>query len=641
MAMRITTKMMQSTSLNNLNTNKSLQEKLTTQLSTMKKITRPSDDPVIAIRALKLNSSLSKIDQYYEKNTEDAESWLELTEAAVKTTNDILTSMRQYIVQAANGPLEEKDRKAIIENLSNFEKEIYATGNADSAGRSIFTGYRTDLPLTFKEDKEERYTITEQRTNSILDTATFVRTGDLSSINDGNFMTKETTEYQVDTYEIPRIRLAYDDVDIKTNPAGSATSYSAYVNISYLQETKVEKGDATVTPPIPDKTVINTSSYTAYVSMDAVNNEATISLKDENGNEAANSPLTIAIPMATAVTSIAGLEITTDQGAITLKEINSGKTISLGYQETKDATGTVTGYSLDERYETTLTVTDCYASASDEAYEAAIGADNANSIVYIAETGELLLGSNVQEELSKLKMDDEIRISYEKSTWQEGDLDPIHYFYTKRYDETKKNPDGTAPKVLEYNPEKLVDPNADEAKQIMSYDVGSNQTIRVNTTADELFTHDIGRDVDEVVAMLDEYASLEETYNTVNNMIKSEKYEGEELEQLKTQLAALDKARNMAKQKVQKRCESLITDFDGYLNRASLAQTNVGSRESRLLLIQNRLGSQQTNFQELVSENEDADVTELAIQLSSVELTYEAALSSISYVMKTSLLDFI
>ena len=51
MAMRITTKMMQNRSLNNLNTNKTLQEKLTTQLSTMKKITRPSDDPVIAIRS--------------------------------------------------------------------------------------------------------------------------------------------------------------------------------------------------------------------------------------------------------------------------------------------------------------------------------------------------------------------------------------------------------------------------------------------------------------------------------------------------------------------------------------------------------------------------------------------------------------
>ena len=46
MAMRITTKMMQNTSLRNLNINKARQEMLTNQMSTGKKITRPSDDPV-------------------------------------------------------------------------------------------------------------------------------------------------------------------------------------------------------------------------------------------------------------------------------------------------------------------------------------------------------------------------------------------------------------------------------------------------------------------------------------------------------------------------------------------------------------------------------------------------------------------
>ena len=82
--------MTQNTSLNNLNTNKALQEKLTQQLSTMKKITRPSDDPVIAIRSLKLNSSLNKIEQYYKKNSEDAESWLELTESALRQQQILL-----------------------------------------------------------------------------------------------------------------------------------------------------------------------------------------------------------------------------------------------------------------------------------------------------------------------------------------------------------------------------------------------------------------------------------------------------------------------------------------------------------------------------------------------------------------------
>ncbi|MEE1258071.1 MAG: flagellar hook-associated protein FlgL [Lachnospiraceae bacterium] len=626
MAMRITTKMMQNTSLNNLNTNKSLQEKLTTQLSTMKKITRPSDDPVIAIRSLKLNASLHKIDQYYEKNSEDAESWLQLTESAIKTTVEILTNMRTYVVQGAQGTLTADDRKAIIQNLSNFHKEIYSTGNADSAGRSIFTGYRTDTPLTFKEDKEERYSIVEQRDVTCLDITTFVRTGELATINEGNFNApdKTTTEYQVEDYQIPRIRLAYDDVDFQQDMDKNKKN----VSISYLQTAKIDE--------IRNTAAVNTSSYTAYVSMKTAD-PGKISIEIDGNTitlntDGTNSPVTVD----------ANLQISAKDGVLTFAETDPTKTITMGFEEVTDETGMVTGFVLNEKYETTLTVTDFYPSATDEAYEAALGEENADSIVYIAETGELLLGKNIHEELSALSLDAEIRLGYDKTTWQEGDLDPIHYFYTKRYDDLRKDPSsGQKPKVLEYNAEKLTDPAENVAKQIIEYDIGSNQSIRVNTTADEVFTHDIGRDVEEVLAMLDKFSSIEDTYNKVKGMVESQKYEGDDLEKLKTEMVALEKAMTMTKARVQKRCEGLMTEFDGYIDQAKMAKTNVGSRESRLILIQNRLSSQQTNFQELVSENEDADITDLAIQLKSVELTYEAALSSISYVMKTSLLNFI
>ena len=46
----------------------------------------------------------------------------------------------------------------------------------------------------------------------------------------------------------------------------------------------------------------------------------------------------------------------------------------------------------------------------------------------------------------------------------------------------------------------------------------------------------------------------------------------------------------------------------------------------KLDLIQNRLMSQKTNFENLESENENVDVTEVAVKLTSAELTYEAAL---------------
>ena len=626
MAMRITTKMMQNRSLNNLNTNKTLQEKLTTQLSTMKKITRPSDDPVIAIRSLKLNSTLNKIDQYYEKNSNDAQSWLELTESAIETTNKILESMSGYITQCAQGSLTAEDRAAILQNLANYQSEIYSTGNATSAGRNIFTGYRTDTPLTFLKDKTERYSITEQRDNSFIDTITHTVIGDMANINAGNFNTASYsayTEYQVKSYDVARIRLAYNNLDIDTDDANNMDK----IRLSYFNDVNTDAVHGT------DKGAsISTTSYSIFMNQDASGNmKITATAKDGTETDLTLTPDGKEYPIG------ANTKISMDaNGKITITEKGDpNQTTTLQTKTETDAAGNKT-YTFADRTETSLTITSFSKTASDDAYASVYGDDNANNITYVAETGELLLGKNVQNKLAALSINSEIRISYDKSEWKTDDLDPVHYFYTERYTDTRDADD-----PLIYNEEKLTAPKGNVAKQIIEYDIGSNQTIRVNTTADEIYTHNMGRDVGEVKALLEEYDSLEKAYDTVNSLIQSGKYEGTDLDTLNKQLDALDKARALSKATLQERCEGLQTIFKGYTNQATLTRTDVGSRESRLKLIQNRLSAQQTNFQELVSDNEDADVTELAIQLKSVELTYEAALSSISYVMKTSLLNFI
>lgn len=626
MAMRITTKMMQNRSLNNLNTNKTLQEKLTTQLSTMKKITRPSDDPVIAIRSLKLNSTLNKIDQYYEKNSNDAQSWLELTESAIKTTNSILEDMSGYITQCAQGSLTAEERAAILQNLANYQSEIYSTGNATSAGRNIFTGYRTDTPLTFLKDKTERYSITEQRDNSYIDTITHTVIGDMANINAGNFNTASYsayTEYQVKSYDVARIRLAYNNLDIDTD----ATKNADKIKLSYFTDVNTDAAHGTA-----KGASISTTSYSIFMNQNVVNNgemEITVTGKDGKENTYTLGP--------NGTITLDKTEISMDaKGKITITETgNPPQTTTLQTKTETDAAGNKT-YTFADRTETSLTITSFSKTASDDAYASVYGDANANKITYVAETGELLLGKNVQNKLAALSINNEIRISYDKSEWKTDDLDPVHYFYTERYTDTRDADD-----PLIYNEEKLTAPKGNVAKQIIEYDIGSNQTIRVNTTADEIYTHNMGRDVGEVKALLEEYDSLEKAYDTVNSLIQSGKYEGTDLDTLNKQLDALDKARALSKSTLQERCEGLQTIFKGYTNQATLTRTDVGSRESRLKLIQNRLSAQQTNFQELVSDNEDADVTELAIQLKSVELTYEAALSSISYVMKTSLLNFI
>ena len=72
--MRITNGIMMNNSLNNINKNKLLMDKLNTQIASTKKLSRPSDDPIAAIRALRLRSTEAELTQYLEKNIEDAEA---------------------------------------------------------------------------------------------------------------------------------------------------------------------------------------------------------------------------------------------------------------------------------------------------------------------------------------------------------------------------------------------------------------------------------------------------------------------------------------------------------------------------------------------------------------------------------------
>ncbi len=637
MAMRITTKMMQNTSLRNLNINKALQEKLTNQMSTGKKITRPSDDPVIAIRSLKLNSSLDKIDQYYEKNASDADSWIGLTLSSLSAVNDILTNdVRTNIISANNNYKEAEDRKAIIKNLQQAIEEIYSIGNTDSAGRTIFTGYRTDMPLSLKADKTEKNVITEQLTNADINKFTFVRTGDLKSINEGNFRDKDTTEYKVNTEDIYRFRLSYDNVDITpkldangdpVKDADGNVVYESNVDIAFMKDAKVSGNSA----------VINTSSVTAVVSIDTtvLPNEAVFTIDNQEyrvkkGTSTATPPLPA---------SVGNVNVSyEDDGTLKIVDNNNvpQETVTLGSSVTKDANGKSV-VSLDDKFKNSLAVSNYYPTGSDDnAYLSVVGENNANNITYVADTGELLLGANIQKRLSELSSDTELRITYEKTNWKKNDLDPVHYFYTERTTKGKNGND----KTVKYNENFLSDPSAN-GKQIIEYDIGNNQSIRVNTTADEVFTHDMGRDMKEVINMLNEYDDLEQCLNTVKDMIKSEKYDGEDLTKLEEHQKALEETMTRVGDKIKKRTQELIDDCDGYFERAQMAETDCGARGSRLDLIQNRLEMQQTNFGELVSENEDADYTDLVIQLKSIGMTYEAALSSISYVMQTSLLNFI
>ena len=236
--MRITNKIMQRNNLSNINTNKVYQDKLSTQMSTQKKVNRPSDDPVVSIRALRLRSNVTEVTQYYSKNIPDAESWLDVTEDALKNLTEIITSMIKQSTKGSNGDLKAEDRQIILEQLKALGDEVYSTGDADYAGRYVFTGYRTDTSLSFDKEYNTEYNITEQLGNSSITKLTKVNTGKLMDITAANY--KDTgfdqiSEQDIKATEVYRIQLSYDDC--KKNGSPSITFQEKQADGSYQEVT--------------------------------------------------------------------------------------------------------------------------------------------------------------------------------------------------------------------------------------------------------------------------------------------------------------------------------------------------------------------------------------------------------------------
>lgn len=520
--MRITNKIMQNNSLYNINNNKILQDKLSTQMSTQKAITRPSDDPVVAIRALRLRSSVSELTQYYKKNAPDAQSWIEVTGKGLSTVTDILTDMNRQANKGANKDYTSSELSIIVKQLQSLRDEFYATGNLDYAGRYVFTGYRTDTTMTFTkgeiEETSPSYVIHEQGKMEDFDSINYTYTGNLDGMNASNYDQKDVIEQDVRNGDIHRIRLAYNQVE------------------SFDSVELVDKDGKTVTATYQADTISTTAAKDPY---------RTIQEANEKGE---------------------------------------------------------------------------------------------SKIVFVPETGEVLFSDKAYEAMNTAAgningSDTEIRMNYTKTKWEVGDLRPEHYFACEGT--TTKN--GVTKKVF-YNEEYL---EGKKEKQSIEYDVGYNQKIEVNTTADEVFNHNLDRDVDDLVTALASLEKIESTWTDLKKVLSGLDEGTADYKEVQTKLEAADKAFSYIRENIHDLMQHTITSTQQYLDDTNVAITDNGTRESRLDLISNRLMDQQTTFKTLQSENEDVDIADVTIQLTSTKLTYDAALMATGKIMQTSLMNYI
>lgn len=143
--MRVTNKMLSQNFLRNLTRNLNAMRKTQEQMSSFKKVSRPSDDPIAVTQILGMKTSLAEQAQHMQ-NMEDGIGWLEATDSALHNAGEVLKRAYKLTVQAANGTNPEDSLRAIAKEIEQLSDELMQIANTSYAGRYIFGGTYTGKP---------------------------------------------------------------------------------------------------------------------------------------------------------------------------------------------------------------------------------------------------------------------------------------------------------------------------------------------------------------------------------------------------------------------------------------------------------------------------------------------------------------
>lgn len=534
--MRITNNMMLNTTSTNINGNKINVNALNNQMSSQKKIQRPSEDPVIAIRALRLRSSLSQIDQYYERNIPDAQSWLEVTETALKNMNKILTDVRTQCVNGTNSYMTAEDRSTILKNLTALKTQLYSEGNADNAGRTVFTGYKTNSQLTFMEDEANTsYDISQSFTYKDIEEYTYY-SGNVEVPNTVAEVQAVNNVPEIDKDSYERIRLAYDKVD-------------DVQGISYSYNNLTVTFDATTAANNPDGSV----TYSALDQTGAL-------VTDANGNN-----------------------------------------ITMTVYESEAA----------------------WAAANADGIKTV----DANEMIFIKDAGDLIIGEDLSNTLKSNRAS--FRVDYNKTGFEQGELRPEYYYNCTDVSDAA-NP-------IEYT---KFDAQGNKIYEDINYTVALNQDLKINLQADEVFDMSIYQDVVELTNAVQAAIDAHDKVDKLTAMKKEFQY-ADCQDEIQQWIDVAQKEADYADKRMTELYSAGIGNFDDYMEKLNVAYTEIGTRGDQLEMTEARMSSQQLTVEELMSSNENKELSDIIIDYTAAYNAYQASLMAASKIEQQTLLNYI
>lgn len=118
-------------------------------ISSGRKYTTLSDDPVSLISALEIRSIIDETKQY-ERNVTYGMSWTDSAEIALRQTDEIQSRAREIAVQMASATQSAATRASAAVEVGHLIEQTVALGNSQVAGEYIFSGQKTNIsPFTY------------------------------------------------------------------------------------------------------------------------------------------------------------------------------------------------------------------------------------------------------------------------------------------------------------------------------------------------------------------------------------------------------------------------------------------------------------------------------------------------------------
>ncbi|MBO0997842.1 flagellar hook-associated protein FlgL [Bacillus sp. SD075] len=149
--MRVTQSMLTNNMLSNLSSSYEKMSKLQEQVSSQKKFSKPSDNPVAAMMGMRYRTNLNQIGQY-RSNISEATNWIDSTDDAISEAVSAMQRIRELTVQGSNGTYEGEQLKNISEEIKQLKEHLVNLGDTQIGGKYIFNGQDTNVrPSSVKD----------------------------------------------------------------------------------------------------------------------------------------------------------------------------------------------------------------------------------------------------------------------------------------------------------------------------------------------------------------------------------------------------------------------------------------------------------------------------------------------------------